>query len=81
MQKSISRKSADLCIFLKIKTIDMSVQEKIIKAFEQAGKPLKAGEVAEIAGLDKKEVDKEIKKLTVVGTLYSPQRCFYDIKK
>lgn len=59
----------------------MSTQEKIIKAFEKAGKPLKAGEVAELSGLDKKEVDKEIKKLTVSGALYSPQRCFYDIKK
>ncbi|MDX9941534.1 MAG: MarR family transcriptional regulator [Bacteroidales bacterium] len=59
----------------------MSTQEKIIKAFEEANKPLKAGEVAEMAGLEKKEVDKEIKKLTVSGTLHSPKRCFYEIKK
>jgi predicted transcriptional regulator len=59
----------------------MSAKEKIIKAFEQAGKPLKSGEVAELSGLEKNEVDKEIKKLTVSGTLYSPKRCFYDIKK
>ena len=59
----------------------MNTQDKIIKAFEQAGKPLKAGEVAEMAGMDKKEVDKEIKKMANSGVLHSPKRCFYEIKK
>lgn len=59
----------------------MSAQEKIIKAFEAAGKPLRPGEVAEMAGLEKKEAEKEIKKMKDAGTLYSPVRCFYDIKK
>lgn len=59
----------------------MSVQEKIIKAFEAAGKPLRPGEVAEMAGLEKKDVEKQIKKMKDAGTLYSPVRCFYDIKK
>lgn len=59
----------------------MNAQEKIIKAFETAGKPLRPGEVAEIAGLEKKEVEKEIKKMKDAGTLYSPVRCFYEIKK
>jgi len=59
----------------------MGTHEKIIKAFETAGKPLRPGEVAEMAGLEKKEVEKEIKKMKDAGTLYSPVRCFYDIKK
>jgi DNA-binding MarR family transcriptional regulator len=59
----------------------MSAQEKIIKAFEAAGKPLRPGELAEMAGLEKKDVEKEIKKMKDAGTLYSPVRCFYDIKK
>ncbi len=59
----------------------MSAQEKILKAFETAGKPLRPGEVAELAGLEKKEVEKEIKKMKNAGSLYSPVRCFYDIKK
>jgi len=59
----------------------MNTQEKIIKAFETAEKPLRPGEVAELAGLEKKEVEKEIKKMKDAGTLYSPVRCFYDVKK
>ena len=46
-----------------------------------AGKPMKAGEISEASGIDKKEVDKVIKKLVTDGKLHSPMRCFYDIKK
>lgn len=42
---------------------------------------MKSGEIAEASGVDKKEVDKVIKKLVAEGKLHSPQRCFYDIKK
>ncbi len=59
----------------------MNTEEKIIQAFKDAGKSLRAGEVAEMAGLDKKEVDKVIKKMKDAGTVHSPKRCFYDIKK
>lgn len=59
----------------------METTEKIIKAFESAGKPLRPGEVAEMAGLEKKVAEKAIKKLKDQGVLYSPKRCFYDIQK
>lgn len=59
----------------------MENNQKIIETFKSAGKPLKAGEVAEISGIDKKEVEKVIKKLTIEGQLFSPTRCYYDIKK
>jgi predicted transcriptional regulator len=42
---------------------------------------MKAGEIAETAGIDKKEVEKSIKKLVAEGKLHSPVRCFYDIKR
>jgi DNA-binding MarR family transcriptional regulator len=58
----------------------MEANEKIIGAFKQAGKPLRPGEIAELAGLDKKVVEKEIKKMKDEGAIYSPKRCFYDIK-
>lgn len=58
----------------------MENNKKVIETFKKAGKPLKAGEVAELSGIDKKEVEKIIKKLTVDGQLYSPQRCYYDVK-
>ena len=59
----------------------METQEKIIQAFKDAGKALRAGEIAEMAGLDKKEVDKAIKKMKADETIVSPKRCFYDIKR
>ncbi|HOK62172.1 MAG: HTH domain-containing protein [Tenuifilum sp.] len=59
----------------------MDANEKVIQTLKSAGKPMKAGEIAEAAGVDKKEVEKAIKKLVADGKLHSPQRCFYDIKK
>ncbi|WP_345781535.1 HTH domain-containing protein [Persephonella sp.] len=55
----------------------MSMEEKVLEALEKAGKPLKSGEIAEITGLDKKEVDKVIKKLKKEGKIQSPKRCYY----
>jgi transcription initiation factor TFIIIB Brf1 subunit/transcription initiation factor TFIIB len=59
----------------------MESKEAIIKAMEQSGKPMKGGEIAEASGVDKKEVDKIIKKLVAEGKVDSPVRCFYAIVK
>jgi transcription initiation factor TFIIIB Brf1 subunit/transcription initiation factor TFIIB len=59
----------------------MESKDAIIKALEQAGKPLKGGEIAEASGVDKKEVDKVIKKLVTEGKVNSPVRCFYALVK
>lgn len=40
---------------------------------------LKAGEIAEISGLDKKDVDKAIKALKDDGKISSPKRCYYSV--
>jgi hypothetical protein len=55
--------------------------ELVFKTFAEADKPLKSGEVAELAGLDKKEVDKAIKMLKKEEKIISPKRCFYAVKK
>ncbi|WP_457624947.1 winged helix-turn-helix transcriptional regulator [Persephonella sp.] len=55
----------------------MSIEEKVLEAMKNAGKPLKTGEIAEITGLDKKEVEKAIKKLKKEGKIESPKRCYY----
>ncbi|SHF31410.1 hypothetical protein SAMN05444274_104394 [Mariniphaga anaerophila] len=57
----------------------MSV-EKVLETMKNAGKPLKAGEIAEASGLDKKEVDKAMKVLKEEGTIVSPKRCFWEPK-
>ncbi len=55
----------------------MSVEQKVLDAMKRAGKPLKTGEIAELTGLDKKEVEKVIKKLRKEGKIESPKRCYY----
>lgn len=57
----------------------MEIKETITKALKSAGKPLKAGEIAESCGVDKKEIDKGIKSMVKEGKLKSPKRCFYDL--
>jgi len=53
----------------------------VFDTLAKAGKPMKSGEIAEVSGMDKKEVDKLIKKLKTEEMIFSPKRCFYDIKK
>lgn len=47
---------------------------------KKAGKPLKAGEIADAAGLDKKEVDKAMKVLKAEGAIVSPKVCYWEPK-
>lgn len=57
----------------------MSV-EKVLETMKAAGKPLKAGEIAEASGLDKKEVDNAMKVLKKEGKIESPKVCFWQPK-
>lgn len=59
----------------------MDPQEKIFKAFQLAGKALRPGEIAELTGMDEKEVQKCIKKMKSEGSIHSPRRCYYDTTK
>jgi DNA-binding transcriptional regulator GbsR (MarR family) len=55
----------------------MSV-EKVLETMKIAGKPMKAGEIAEASGLDKKEVDKAMKILKKEERIVSPKVCFWE---
>ncbi|MEZ5199356.1 MAG: transcriptional regulator [Bacteroidales bacterium] len=57
------------------------MKSKVLSVLAEAKKPLKSGEIAELSGLDKKEVDGAIKQLRAEDRIVSPKRCFYDIKK
>ncbi len=57
----------------------MSV-EKVLETLQSAGKPLKAGEIAEASGLDKKEVDKAMKVLKKEEKIVSPKFCYWEPK-
>ena len=50
------------------------MEEKILNLLTQ---PMKPGEVAEATGIEKKEVEKIIKKLVKEGKVESPKRCYY----
>lgn len=56
----------------------MDDEKKVMDAFNAAGKPLGAKDVAEITGLDKKIVDKVIKKLKTEEKIHSPKKCYYE---
>ena len=51
------------------------MKEKVLEVMRQAGEPLNAGKIAELSGLDRKEVDKAMKQLKEEGAIVSPVRC------
>ena len=59
----------------------MESVDLVFKTFMESDKPLKGGEVVEISGLNKKEVDKAIKLLKKEEKIISPKRCFYQANK
>lgn len=59
----------------------METLDKVLKVFAEAEEPVRPGEVALRAELDRKEVDKAIKQLKKEEKIYSPKRCFYAINE
>ena len=55
----------------------MDAVELVFKTLKDTDKPLKAGEIAEVANLDRKEVDKAMKVLKKDGRIVSPKVCFW----
>ncbi|MFZ4521962.1 MAG: MarR family transcriptional regulator [Bacteroidales bacterium] len=55
--------------------------EKIFAAIKQAGVPVSAGQIVELSGLDRKEVDKAMKKLKTEGKITSPKNCYWEPAK
>ena len=41
----------------------METKEKVLQAMREAGEPVNAGKIAELSGIDRKEVDKAMKQL------------------
>lgn len=59
----------------------MNASDNILKIFKSSPLPLKSDDIADKSGIDKKEVDKLLKKLITEGVIVSPKRCFYELKK
>ncbi|AFQ45203.1 transcriptional regulator [Desulfosporosinus sp. PR] len=56
----------------------MSILEDVMKAMKEAGKPVSAGEIEKITGLDRKEIDKAFKELKKENMITSPVRCKWE---
>lgn len=56
----------------------MEVRDQVIEAMKNAGKPVSAGEVEKMLGIDRKEIDKAFKALKADGSIVSPVRCKWE---
>ncbi len=58
----------------------MTDKDKVIEAFKKAGKPVSAGEITTISGLERKVVDKVFADLKKEEVITSPVRCKWELK-
>jgi hypothetical protein len=54
--------------------------EKVLGTLKKSGKAMKSAEIAELAGIDKADVDKALKVLKKEEKVFSPKVCFYQAK-
>lgn len=59
----------------------MEAKEQVLEVMRKAGVPLNAGKVAELAGLDRKVVDKAFAELKKEGAIVSHVRCKWEPAK
>ena len=59
----------------------METKEKVLQVMREAGEPVNEGKIAELGGIDRKEVDKAMKQLKDEGAIVSPVRCKWEPAK
>ena len=57
------------------------MKNKVLDIMRESGKPLSAGDVAKLSGMDKADVDKAFKELKAEGAITSPVRCKWEPAK
>lgn len=57
---------------------EFTMEEQVLKAMKEAGKPVRPGDIAKALGVDSKEVSKACAELKKAGKIYSPKRCYYE---
>ena len=55
----------------------METTEKVLEIMRAQDEPLNAGKIADLGGLDRKEVDKAMTKLKKEEKIVSPKRCYW----
>jgi hypothetical protein len=58
----------------------MENYDKIVATLKKEAKALSAGQIAELSGIDRKEVDKVMKKLKTEEKIISPKNCYWQLK-
>ena len=56
----------------------MDIKEQVLKVMKEAGKPVSAGEVEKLSGLDRKDIDKAFPALKKEEAIVSPVRCKWE---
>ena len=59
----------------------MENYQAILEYFKNQNEPVNAGKIAEETGVDRKEVDKIMKKMKDEDVIASPKRCYWEYKK
>ena len=54
------------------------MEDKVLAAMKEAGKPVRPGDIAKVLGVDGKDVSKAIDVLKKAGKVHSPKRCYYE---
>ena len=57
---------------------ELTMEDKVLNAMKEAGKPVRPGDIAKALGVDSKEVSKACAELKKAGKIYSPKRCYYE---
>ena len=60
---------------------NVMTEVKSAEAMREFGAPVNAGKIAEITGIDRKEVDKAFAELKKEGAIVSPVRCKWEPAK
>ncbi len=55
----------------------MDVTDQVLDIMRSNSEPLNAGKIAELGGIERKEVDKAMAKLKKEGRIVSPKRCYW----
>ena len=58
----------------------MESKEIVFETMKKSAKAMSAGQIADAAGLERKEVDKAMKLLKAEGLIVSPKVCFWQPK-
>lgn len=58
----------------------METTEIILEVMKNSDKPLSNGDIEKLTGLEKKEIEKAMKKLKDADRIISPKRCYWQPK-